>query len=180
MGCFVVNVPILFSDCRSYSNRRKAGNVCLFPQAQAGTDRLPPMMARSVTLLSSSCNSIRTHITQAKVFTHFSLLPHNTRGQCAWARKGKGGGGGGEFGILTAWWTNLSFSLLVLPQSLYTSFLMATGSCEEGGWGLLGCRGHSGAGLKSKHLGWRGKWHDNIQLGLLIGLFSFKKKHYLV
>lgn len=161
----MVNVPILSSGCRNYSNRRKAGNVCPFPRAQAGTDRLPLMMARSVTL-SSSCNSTRTHKTQAKVFTHFSLLPHNMRGQCAW-------GGGGGFSILTAWWTNLSFSLLVLPQSSTLSFLMAAGSCEEGGWGLLGCIGHSGAGLKSKHLGWRGKWHDNIQLGLLIGFFSF-------
>lgn len=110
---FVVNVPILFSGCRNYPNRRKAGNVCQFPQAQAGTDRLPLMMARSVSL-SSSCNSIRTHITQAKVFTHFSLLPHNMRGQCAWR------GRGGEFSILTAWSTNLSFSLPILPQSLYT------------------------------------------------------------
>lgn len=45
----MVNVPFLSSGCRNYSNRRKVGNVCQSPRAQAGTGRLLLMMARSVT-----------------------------------------------------------------------------------------------------------------------------------
>lgn len=148
-------VPIVFSGCRNYSNRRKAGNVCRFPRAQAGTDRLPLMMARSVTLSSHPLE--HTKHKHRCLTTSVCWLT-----ACRGSVDGVGRGGrGGEFSILTAWWTNLSFSLLVLPQSLYT-FLPDGNRKLRGRWvGLLGCWGHSGASLKSKHLGWRGKWHDN-------------------
>lgn len=78
------------------------------------------------------------------------------------------GRGGGEVSILTHWWTNLSFSLLVLPQSLYT--FLPVGSRKL--WGrLVGPAGMQVWDLNILDGGESGTIASSR--GLLIGLFSF-------
>lgn len=172
----MVSVLFLFPGCRNYSNRRKAGSVCQCPQAQAGTGRPLLMMARSgaSSSSSSSCNTHAVFIPLA----FFCCCPHNM-----WGRKGKAWGGGGEFSILAACWTKVSFTLLIPPHRLYTllpdaSRNLGTLVAAVGGGGVCcPAQGFSAQAWNYKYcileLG------ESCMCGLLIGFFSFqKRKHH--